>query len=455
MDDALGEPHEEDVNLNLPGGGTARMFGESRDASIIGSLASGAGDYEPELMGLLATLVTRDSVCLDIGANVGPITLGLSKLCPDGHVHSFEPAAESFAFLERNVARNGVRNVTPHRLALSDTIGQATLHYNREFAGGAFISDHLRDGVQQVVTVTTLDAWAQSNALRRLDLMKVDVEGSESRVLIGGRATIARFRPTLVVELNPVCIKRMQRGDPREFLRRLRACYGAFGHLAVVSDTGRALPLYSWGQLRRQLAESAVCNLLVSPRRLLPGMHAGVASPGATAAALARSLLRYGRFSIPPWAAVVDPRVTIRTNGPGVGLGAPPLRGSPSSRLALPLSIENRADVAVVGTAERFPVSIRVIWIDADGNHRVDDSSRTPAPNLRPRSDCLVTIPVVLPDEPGSYTMRITLFQEHIAWFHDLDRASCLDLKVVVTDAAASPSRRNPVQQHPADAQGT
>jgi hypothetical protein len=51
--------------------------------------------------------------------------------------------------------------------------------------------------------------------------------------------------------------------------------------------------------------------------------------------------------------------------------------------------------------------------------------------------------------------MRITLFQEQIAWFHDLDRASCLDLRVIVADAAASPSQRNPVQQDPADAHGT
>jgi FkbM family methyltransferase len=453
MDDAHREPHQADVDLKLPGGSLARLFGDSRDASIVGSIASCGGDYEPELMAVLSALVTRDSVSLDVGANVGPITLALSRLCPDGHVHAFEPAAESFAFLQRNIARNGARNVTPHRLALSDTIGQATLHYNREFSGGAFISDHLRDGVPEVVAVTALDAWAESNALGRLDLVKIDVEGGEGRVLTGGRATLARFRPTLVVELNPVCIKRMQRGDCREFLRRLRACYGAFGHLAVVSASGAALPVCSWGQLRRELAESAVCNLIVSPSRLLPGMHPRVAGPAATATALARGLLRYSRRSSPPWAAVVDPCVKIRTDGEAFAPGAPAISGRRGSRCVLPLSIENRAEVAIVGKAERFPVSVRVIWIDRDGNHRVDDRSRTPAPNLRPGSARALALPVYLPDEPGSYTMRVTLFQEQVAWFHDLDPASCLDLEVIST--AASPGRRNPVQEHPADAQSS
>ncbi len=451
MDDAHGESNQMYVELKLPRGSTARLFGDSRDASILGSIASCGGDYEPELMAVLSALVTRDSVCLDIGANVGPITLALSRLCPDGHVHAFEPAADSFEFLQRNIARNGARNVTPHRLALSDTIGEATLHYNHEFSGGAFISDHLRDGVPEVVTVRTLDAWAESNALGRLDLVKIDVEGGEGRVLTGGWTTLARFRPTLVVELNPVCIKRMQRGNCREFLRRLRACYGAFGHVAVVSASGAALPVCSWGQLRRHLAESAVCNLIVSPSRLLPGMHPGIARPAATASALARGLFRYSRRSTPPWAAVVDPCVTIRTDGEALAPGAPVISGRRGSRCDLGLSIENRAEVAVVGKAERFPVSVRVIWIDRDGNHSVDDRSRVPAPNLRPGSARKLSLPVYLPDEPGSYTMRVTLFQEQVAWFHDLDPGSCLDLEAIST--AASPGRRNPIQEHPADAQ--
>jgi FkbM family methyltransferase len=431
MADALGEPRETELELKLHGGAVARLIGDPGDTSIVGSIASNAGQYDPSLMAVLSTLVKRDSVCLDVGANVGPITLALSALCPDGHVHSFEPAIQSFRFLERNAARNGVDNVSVHRLALSDTTGEAKLNYNREFTGGAFISDYLRDGAEEVVPTTTLDDWAESSGLDRLDLVKIDVEGAEGRVLTGGRATIERFRPTLVLELNPICLRRMQRTAPREFFRRLHSYYGALGHLALVSESGKMLPLYSWGQLRRLLAEFMLCNLVCSPRRLLPGAHPGVAGPRAAAAAITKSAWRYNRFSTPPWAADVDPRVTIRT-GRGAPVQGRALYGSAASRFVLPLLIENRSGIAIVGAAERFPVSVRVIWIDGAGHHRIDDRSRVPAPTVRPGSVRPVDLPVFLPDEPGSYTIRIALFQESLAWFHDLDPASCRDLEVIV-----------------------
>ena len=302
---------EAEVEMKLPLGGLASVLGEADDASVIGSIAAHQGDYEPELMAVLATLVSPDSVCVDVGANVGAITLALSSLCPDGFIYAFEPATQSFGFLKRNLARNGVGNATAQRLALSDAGGEATLSYNREFAGGAFISDHVRDGVQETVRVGTIDHWAQQAGLDRLDLIKVDVEGYEQKVLSGARATIKSFRPTLVVELNPITLRRMQKRDPRELFGWLLSVYGGAGHLAVVAPTGHMVPLWSWGQLRRQLAEAGICNLVSSAARLLPGLHPGVAGPREVSAVLCRSLRRYGRFSLPPWAVVYDPHVTI------------------------------------------------------------------------------------------------------------------------------------------------
>jgi FkbM family methyltransferase len=422
-----------EVMLKLPHGDLASLVGDPADTSVIGPLAASGGEHACSPMALLPSLVAHDSVCVDVGANVGAITLALSRLCPDGHVHAFEPARESFQFLELNRLRNRAANVTAHRLALSDTIGEEMLSYNRGFTGGAFISDYLRDGVEQAVKVSTLDAWAETVGLRRLDLVKIDVEGCEARVLDGGRATIARFRPTLIVELNPVTMRRMQHRPPHELFQRLRSVYGAIGHLAVIPETGPPLlPVFSWRQMRRALARSGICDIVCSPDLLLPGLHPGVAGPRTAAAAFLRGARHYSRFSIPPWAAVVEPHVTISLGGE-LGNGARPLNAPPGSERLLSLLIKNLGDVAIVGEAPRFPVSLRVIWIDDEEHHRVDDRSRIAAPTLRPGAFGAAQLPLLLPDKPGRYVARITLFQEQVAWFHDLDAASCLDLSVLVS----------------------
>jgi len=52
------------------------------------------------------------------------------------------------------------------------------------------------------VRVTTLDKLAETHGLSRLDCIKIDVEGAEPMVLAGGRATLERFRPIVIFEIN-------------------------------------------------------------------------------------------------------------------------------------------------------------------------------------------------------------------------------------------------------------
>lgn len=430
----MGEPAGETaVELSLPDGSTARLVGNAADQSILGSIASHAGTYEPGLMAALAALVGPEAVCLDVGANVGPVTLALSRLCPRGRVHAFEPVPESFAFLERNVAANGAANVSLHQVALSDHDGTATIHFEAEATGAAFISDHLAAGVPQEVRLQTLDGWAAGAGLDRLDLVKIDVEGAELPVLDGGRETLARLRPVLVVEVNPVTLRRMARREPADLYRRLRSLYGRVGHLAVVPEEGPLVPLWSLGQLRRHLAEQGVCNVVCAPRPLVPGRSAGVAGPRATAMTLGALAARYRRGAVPPWAAVADPHVLVQVDGPGGAVRA--VRGSAGERLVLPLLLANHGRVAVVGGAERLAVWVRVVWMHEDGHHFVDDRSRIPAPTMRAGASASVPLPVFLPEQPGRHRLRITLFQDHYAWFYDLDPASSCELDVEVTDS--------------------
>jgi len=164
----------------------------------------GGESYEIKQTRYFKSLLTPGSVVFDVGANVGYYSLISAPLVgPGGRVYAFEPASQQFALLKNNASRNGLCQILPHKLALSEKSGQAILHLEDEFNTG---TASLRqagpiDRLDEIVTCTTLDDFADSQVLDRLDVVKIDVEGNELTVLRGGRRTLEMFHPTLLVEV--------------------------------------------------------------------------------------------------------------------------------------------------------------------------------------------------------------------------------------------------------------
>jgi FkbM family methyltransferase len=148
----------------------------------------------------LHRLLSPGCVVLDVGANYGycAITLAaaLKKQC---RVLAVEPDAENFARLTRHVEWNELLDtVTCHAFAVSDAPGAAEMEKPAGNSGHAHIAAERADGK---VAVTTLDALSESQGLKRLDALLLDVEGFEDRALRGAAKTIDRFHPLIVVEL--------------------------------------------------------------------------------------------------------------------------------------------------------------------------------------------------------------------------------------------------------------
>ena len=125
-------------------------------------------------------------VAVDVGANIGEVSILLSQGAgPTGRVFAFEPNPRIYRYLLGNLALNRCDNVSPANLA----VGAA--------AGTLRMSDDKRDDMNRVmddgqiaVTCTTLDTHLPP--VERIAFLKIDVEGSELRVLEGARATLAR-----------------------------------------------------------------------------------------------------------------------------------------------------------------------------------------------------------------------------------------------------------------------
>lgn len=177
---------------------------------------------EPELVGL-RHIVRQGDVCLDIGAALGLYTVTLSRLVgPRGTVHSVEPlifAHPALSFLLR--PREG-RNIVRHAVALGTTEGDrevmsVPVRHGTPVTGRSFLTaganglgsnSEFTDHLDVVVRTDTLDRFVESNGIDRLNFLKADVEGAELRVLQGGEATIERFRPTLLLEIEERHVQR-------------------------------------------------------------------------------------------------------------------------------------------------------------------------------------------------------------------------------------------------------
>lgn len=161
------------------------------------------GGWEPAAQRLLVQHLRPGAVAYDVGANRGVHTLLMARrVGPRGHVYTFEPVPEIFAELQDNVALNGFTNVTCLPLAVSDTSGPAGFFRGHHSGAGHLASTGDAVGESLTVETVTLDELVFQRSQRPPDLIKVDVEGAESRVLSGAMRILQRFRPALLIDLH-------------------------------------------------------------------------------------------------------------------------------------------------------------------------------------------------------------------------------------------------------------
>ncbi len=153
-------------------------------------------------------MVPADAVILDVGAHAGQYTKLFAKMAPDGRVFAFEPAAYARGILRTVVRWHRLRNVTVVASGLSDAPGHAAITTPLKASGSVgFGLAHLGEEtrferfIREDIPVTTLDDFVDANALTRLDLVKIDVEGWEIRILRHATRAIERHRPMVLVEL--------------------------------------------------------------------------------------------------------------------------------------------------------------------------------------------------------------------------------------------------------------
>lgn len=160
------------------------------------------GVYEADYMRLLASLVKPGETVVDLGANEGYLSLFLAmKVGPKGHVYAIEPNMNNVLALEANIKLNALTNITIIPKAVSDKAGHFQMYGDRAW-GSLYRQSNITNSTY-LVKVDTLDALYKDHMDNsRIALIKMDVEGSEIRVLRGAQKLISTLRPIVAFEVN-------------------------------------------------------------------------------------------------------------------------------------------------------------------------------------------------------------------------------------------------------------
>jgi len=380
--------------------------GGAADTGVMASVVR-SGEFEPHLVEFFGRAVPEGGTVIDIGANIGVHTLALSRIVGGGRVVAVEPAPANLRHLEWNIAANDCSNVTVAAVGLSDEPGQAELNFSSTHPGGAFLADtDVHDQEAFHIELSTLDAIADELGIDQLDLVKIDVEGSEPQVLEGGRRVLTTHRPVVIMEANPIPLARFRGAAVSELV----AAASTFGPLSVLQPDGSTQPIYAPIQLDYLATRRGIVDLVVNApgrRRLLPAIFwRGTEALKAGLGFRIAQRLRPGAF------------VTRAGGSIEVSVRRMPAEGS--ARVVLGISVKNGCNVALRPDGEH-PVRVGI-----RPERGVEQRAELP---LVPQGGSVEVEAMVELDDLDPQQLRVALVQEGWAWLDDLEP----DLGSVVT----------------------
>ena len=181
-----------------------------------------SGTWEPEITATIRDLLGPGDTFIDVGTNIGWFTLIASReVGEQGRVIAFEPDPVSFDILRRNAAVNNCQNVVLEQMGLSNRRGRFELYIHDTNKGGHSFLKSAERSKHVEVEALPLDEYLRESE-RKIDVVKIDTEGAEGRILEGMQKTIrSQDKMDIVMEFTPG-ILRKEGTDPETLIYRLQ-----------------------------------------------------------------------------------------------------------------------------------------------------------------------------------------------------------------------------------------
>ncbi len=156
------------------------------------------GNYDFRQTECFEKFLKKGDVVFDIGAHVGFYSLLSAELVGEnGEIFSFEPLLENYEYLKKHIKINNYKNIIAFNVAVSDREG-APFFSKGEYAA----TGRLADSGEIKVNAIAIDDWIKNKRLPVPNVIKIDVEGAEVKVLKGAEATLKKFHPFIFLSVH-------------------------------------------------------------------------------------------------------------------------------------------------------------------------------------------------------------------------------------------------------------
>ena len=178
----------------------SKFYLPNYDKDLIQSLVYSCKQYfEFNVLQYIDDYLPEKAIIIDIGANIGNHTLYWANESGASKIYAFEPIPHSFKILKKNVEINNLKDRTVlYNFGLADKICDAEIKcFCYQNYGGTRLKV-LQSNTKNVIPLKTLDSLNITED--RIDLIKIDVEGMDSEVLLGAADTIEKYKPLIAIE---------------------------------------------------------------------------------------------------------------------------------------------------------------------------------------------------------------------------------------------------------------
>lgn len=177
--------------------------------------------YEKDVEKTIGDILGKGDVFIDIGANVGYFSVIVSRIVGEnGKVYALEAIPKLCGLLSESIAINDIKNINVLNNAVYSENKKILFHRMKNSAFSYISRDNTSDGTIEVNAVT-LDSLIDK--VGKVDVIKIDVEGAEMNVLLGGKNLISRYKPKIIMEVANWSLQRFNYSskDILSFLRNI------------------------------------------------------------------------------------------------------------------------------------------------------------------------------------------------------------------------------------------
>lgn len=149
----------------------------------------------------------KHATIFDVGACTGEVTFQYKTLFKNSNIYCFEPFASSYEILKKRTS--DFKNIKCYNVALSDITGQVDFHVNQYYPTNSMLATHVDSGknwndevfvTKEVIKINslTLDDFVEQNQIHKIDILKMDIQGTEYRILEGASRFLEQKKISLI-----------------------------------------------------------------------------------------------------------------------------------------------------------------------------------------------------------------------------------------------------------------